>query len=145
MVSLNILLVDLTTIHTGSLKLITYNCRTSSNIKKGVDQDIVESLKIFIRLRLIMVHVEEFQIGVESYQKNVNLTPLMLACPGIQRVKKWSCFEKQNLGLCLVFLTEKMQKRLFRVNEIAKFSKGTLIWIMEKVDEEQRLMLSRVV
>nr|GFB35150.1 guanine nucleotide binding protein (G-protein), alpha subunit [Tanacetum cinerariifolium] len=64
--------------------------------KKGVDQDIIESLKIFMRSTIIVPHIEDFHIGIESYQRKISLTPLVLACPGIQKENKWTCFEKPN-------------------------------------------------
>lgn len=74
-----------------------YKRRINCYNKKGVDQDIIESLKIFTRSRVVVVHVEDFPMRIKSYQKRNNLTPPMLVCPGIQKAKKRTCFEKPNL------------------------------------------------
>jgi hypothetical protein len=76
-----------------------YNIQISFWNKTRFDQDIVESLKIFMRSRLIVVHVEYFQIIVESFQKRVILTIPTLVFLGIQRLKLWSCVERPKLGL----------------------------------------------
>lgn len=76
---------------------------------------------------VVVAHIEDFHMGIESYQRKVNLTPPMLACIGIQKIKSWTCFTRPGLGLCVVYVTDKKQKRLFRVVEVAKFSSGTLL------------------
>ncbi|GKE10638.1 hypothetical protein Tco_1414189, partial [Tanacetum coccineum] len=55
--------------------------RANSYNKKGISQDILKSLEIFMRSWVVVVHVEDFHMGIKSYEKRINLTPPMLACP----------------------------------------------------------------
>lgn len=87
---------------------------------------------------VVIVHIVDFQMGIESYQRKVNLTPPMLACIGIQKIKCWTCFTRPGFGLCVVYKTDKKQKRLFRVVKVAKFSSSTLIKILRKLERIKR-------
>ena len=87
-----------------------------------------------MRSYVVVADIEYFQMGIESYQRKINHTPPMLACVGIQKVKGWTCFTKPDLGLCCMYVTDKKQKRLFRVVEVDKFSSGTLLWILKRLE-----------
>jgi hypothetical protein len=98
---------------------------------------VIESVLIFIKAYVVVVHIEDFQMGIESYQRKVSLTPPMLSSIS-QKIKSWTYFTRPGLGLCLVYVTDKKQKRLFRVVEVAKFSSGTLKWILKKLEQIKR-------
>ena len=54
------------------------------------------------------------------------MTPHVLVLPGIHTIKSWLCFEKPHIGLDVVYVTKKNEKWQFRVDEVTKFSNGTL-------------------
>ena len=78
--------------------------------KNGIDKDVIESIYIFMKAYDLVAHIEYFQMGIESYQRKVNLTPPMLASVGIQKMKSWTWFTRPGLGLCLVYKIYKKQK-----------------------------------
>ncbi|GKE21179.1 hypothetical protein Tco_1432691 [Tanacetum coccineum] len=48
------------------------------------------SLSVFIRSTMIWERVQDFQLGVESYQQKVNLTTPIITFPGIEKFKVFS-------------------------------------------------------
>ena len=74
-------------------------------------------------------------MGIESYHKRINLTRPTLVLLGIHMIKPWKCFEKPNLGLCVVYVTKKNEKRLFRADKVAKFCTRTLELIRDKLED----------
>ncbi|GJV37687.1 hypothetical protein Tco_1410164 [Tanacetum coccineum] len=66
--------VDYPNLHPHGIEDI-YKRRRDCINKKGVDQDIIVSLKIFMRSTIVVVHIEDFHMWIESYQRKINLTP----------------------------------------------------------------------
>ena len=60
---------------------------------QGDEDDIRDALKIFMRSQLSIIHVDDFQMGVESLQKKVNLTHPMITIPDIDEYELWTCIE----------------------------------------------------
>nr|GEV71692.1 ribonuclease H-like domain-containing protein [Tanacetum cinerariifolium] len=89
------------------------------------------SVKLWTRNLVIRQRVEDFQLGIESYQKQLNLTK-----PG------WDakCFEYKHdytiidSPCVIVFPIGNNKWKIMRFNEIYKFSDGTLTNIMEALD-----------
>ncbi|GJW27848.1 hypothetical protein Tco_0044723 [Tanacetum coccineum] len=96
------------------------------------DSDIVDfivALCMFTRSLVIKKRVEDLQLGVESYQKKLNITPPQQTFPEIEFKELYTPSHKPP-GVIYEDLTK--QKRVMRADELYKFSDGTL----KKVQDE---------
>ncbi|GKD24858.1 hypothetical protein Tco_1231072, partial [Tanacetum coccineum] len=84
---------------------------------------LVNALRIFTKSIIIQKKVEDVQLGVESYQKKLNITKPQTQCKGISVKEPYTIFYKPR---GLVYLKRNNQKRLMRADELYKFSDGTL-------------------
>lgn len=89
-----------------------------------------------MRSRVLVVHVEDFHMGLESYQKRVNLSKPLLSSPWIQRVKSQTCVEKPMFGIANV--TDMKHKLFMAMSELENFCIETLLRVKEKVKKMQR-------
>ncbi|GJV61289.1 hypothetical protein Tco_1467389 [Tanacetum coccineum] len=96
---------------------------------------LMNSLITFIRIRVIWERVHDFQLGIKSYQVNVNLIAPTLTFPGIEAYEPYSIVDKPNTGL--IYLNSKDEKRVMYLVEIVKFCDATL----EKVLKEVKLKI----
>ncbi|GKA76296.1 hypothetical protein Tco_0782757 [Tanacetum coccineum] len=90
------------------------------------DNDIVDfivALRMFTRSLIIKKRVEDLQLGVESYQKKLNITPPQQTFPEIEFKELYTPSHKPP-GVIYEDLTK--QKRVMRADELYKFSDGTL-------------------
>ncbi|GJW63994.1 hypothetical protein Tco_0115878 [Tanacetum coccineum] len=86
---------------------------------------IIESLKIFM---ISTVY------GYRKISEEGQVDSSYVSLSRHSKVGKWKCFEKTNLAVCLVYLTDTKQKRLFRAIEVTKFITGMLKWIVENLE-----------
>ncbi|GJX60368.1 hypothetical protein Tco_0291758 [Tanacetum coccineum] len=96
---------------------------------RKVEDDYAEtgllwSLSIFIRSTMIWERVNDFQLGVESYQQNVNLTAPTITFPSIEKKKMFSIISKPIYGI--IYKNSKKEKRVMGHQEIHKFCDATL-------------------
>ncbi|GKE08477.1 hypothetical protein Tco_1412028 [Tanacetum coccineum] len=82
------------------------------------------SLSIFIRSTMIWERVHDLQLGVESYQKNVNLTAPTITFPGIEKKKMFFIVTEPIYGI--IYKNGKKEKRVMAHQEIHKFCDATL-------------------
>nr|GEW11689.1 hypothetical protein [Tanacetum cinerariifolium] len=75
--------------------------------------------------------VEDFQRGIESYQKQLNLTNLGWDAKGFEYKHDYTIIESPH---AVVFPVGNNERKMMRFNEIYKFSDGTLTNIMEALD-----------
>ncbi|GJY55783.1 hypothetical protein Tco_0454898 [Tanacetum coccineum] len=90
------------------------------------DNDIVNfimALHMFTRSLVIKKRVEDLQLGVESYQNKLNITPPQQTFPEIEFKELYTPSHKPP-GVIYEDLTK--QKRVMRADELYKFSDGTL-------------------
>ncbi|GKC35202.1 hypothetical protein Tco_1047586 [Tanacetum coccineum] len=90
------------------------------------DNDIVDfivALRMFTRSLIIKRRVEDLQLGVESYQKKLNITAPQQTFPEIEFKELYTPSYKPP-GVIYEDLTK--QKRVMRADELYKFSDGTL-------------------
>ncbi|GJZ29372.1 hypothetical protein Tco_0574019 [Tanacetum coccineum] len=87
--------------------------------------------------RVVMIHVEDFQMRIKIYQKRINLTPPMLSYPCVQRAMIWMCFEKPNLGLCLVYVM--LDQVNYEQLEMAKEQQAMLSKVVKAIKERLEL------
>nr|GFC75593.1 hypothetical protein [Tanacetum cinerariifolium] len=84
------------------------------------------SLRMFTRSIVIKRRVEDLQLGVESYQKRLNLTKPDTYRPDLNRREAYRGFIYQN---------KDKKNRLMRIDELYKFSDGTLNDVRNTFDD----------
>ncbi|GJZ73299.1 hypothetical protein Tco_0637445 [Tanacetum coccineum] len=87
------------------------------------------SLSVFIKSTMIWERVHDFQLGVESYQQQVNLTAPTITFPGI---KKYNVFSIVSVPVYdTIYKNIKKEKRVMRHQEVHKFCDATLKRVLE--------------
>ncbi|GJU90887.1 hypothetical protein Tco_1303310 [Tanacetum coccineum] len=74
------------------------------------------SLSVFIRSTVIWERVHDFQLGVESYQQQVNLTAPRITFLGIEKYKVFSIVSEPLYGI--IYKNSKNEKRVMRHQEV---------------------------
>ncbi|GJT90741.1 hypothetical protein Tco_1079586 [Tanacetum coccineum] len=85
------------------------------------------SLSVFIRSSVIWERVHDFQLRIESYQRNVNLTAPIISFPGFPGIEDHEMFSiiyEPVHGI--IYKNNKKEKRVMRHLEIHKFCDATL-------------------
>ncbi|GKB79713.1 hypothetical protein Tco_0946608 [Tanacetum coccineum] len=86
-------------------------------------------LSVFIRSAVIWERFHDFQLGVESYQQQVNLTAPIITFPGIEKYKMFSIFFEPVYGI--IYENSKKEKRVMRHHEVHKFCDAILKRVLE--------------
>nr|GEU66563.1 retrovirus-related Pol polyprotein from transposon TNT 1-94 [Tanacetum cinerariifolium] len=73
------------------------------------------SLSVFIRSMVIWERVHDFQLGVESYQQQVNLSAPTITFPGIEKYKVFSIVFEPVYGI--IYKNNKKENRVMRYQE----------------------------
>ncbi|GKB12370.1 hypothetical protein Tco_0846293 [Tanacetum coccineum] len=76
------------------------------------------SLLVFIRSLVIWERVHDFQLGIESYQRMVNLTAPTISFPGVEKHKMFSIIYEPVHGI--IYKNSKKEKRVMRHSKIHK-------------------------
>ncbi|GJT05973.1 hypothetical protein Tco_0840435 [Tanacetum coccineum] len=87
------------------------------------------SLSVFIRSTVIWERVHDFQLGVESYQKKVNLIAPTITFPGIEKLKVFSIISEPVYGI--IYKNNKKENKVMRYQEVHKFCDATLKRVLE--------------
>ncbi|GJU91034.1 retrovirus-related pol polyprotein from transposon TNT 1-94 [Tanacetum coccineum] len=90
---------------------------------------LLGSLIVFIRSTVIWERVNDFQLGMESYQQKVNLTTPTITFPGIKREKLFTITSEPVIGM--IYENNKKEKRVMIHKEINKFCDATLKRVLE--------------
>nr|GEW05204.1 hypothetical protein [Tanacetum cinerariifolium] len=90
------------------------------------------SLRMFTRSIIIQRRVEDLQLGVESYQKRLNLTK-----PDTYRsnLKRREAYTAHSNPRGFIYQTKDKKNRLMRIDELYKFSDGTLNDVCNALDD----------
>ncbi|PWA41087.1 hypothetical protein CTI12_AA557910 [Artemisia annua] len=112
------------------------------NFPRETQYNFIASLLLYIRRLIVQERVEDLQLGVESYQNNINLTKPQLIFPGIQELSQYTLMQQTSFGI--TYLNKKSQLHLMRFDEILKFCDETLRRVREGlaerlVDEKKKL------
>ncbi|GKA22074.1 hypothetical protein Tco_0708036 [Tanacetum coccineum] len=81
------------------------------------------SLRMFTRSVFIQRRVEDLQLGVESYQKKLNLTKPDTYRPDLKRREAYTTYSNPR---GFIYQNKDKKNRLMRIDELHKFSDGTL-------------------
>nr|GEV38151.1 hypothetical protein [Tanacetum cinerariifolium] len=90
------------------------------------------SLRIFTRSIIIQRRVEDLQLGVESYQKKLNLTKPDTYRSDLKHKEAYIAYS--NLR-GFIYQNKDKQNRLMRIDELHKFSDGTLTDVRTALDD----------
>nr|GEW47198.1 hypothetical protein [Tanacetum cinerariifolium] len=90
------------------------------------------SLQMFTRSIVIQRRVEDLQLGVESYQKKLNLTKLDTYRSDLKRKEAYIVYS--NLR-GFIYQNKDKKNRLMRIDELHKFSDGTLSDVCTALDD----------
>nr|GEX94804.1 hypothetical protein [Tanacetum cinerariifolium] len=90
------------------------------------------SLRIFTRSIVIQRRVEDLQLGVESYQKKLNLTKPDTYRSDLKRKEAYTAYS--NLK-GFIYQNKDTHNRLMRIDELHKFSDGTLNDVRTALDD----------
>ncbi|GJV49640.1 retrovirus-related pol polyprotein from transposon TNT 1-94 [Tanacetum coccineum] len=82
-----------------------------------------DSLRMFTRSVVIQRRVEDLQLGVESYQKKLNLTKPDTYRPDLKRREAYTSYSTPR---GFIYQNKDKKNRLMRIDELHKFSDSTL-------------------
>ncbi|GJX96032.1 putative reverse transcriptase domain-containing protein [Tanacetum coccineum] len=98
----------------------------------GFDKRMLSTaVKLWTRNLVIQQRVEDFQLGIESYQKQLNLTKPGWDAKGYEFKHDYTIIQSPR---AVVFLVNHNERKIMRFNKIYKFSNGTLKRILEALD-----------
>ncbi|GJX51691.1 hypothetical protein Tco_0278536 [Tanacetum coccineum] len=103
------------------LLLLVQGKLTNLKVKERLAFNI--SLRIFTRSVVIQRRVEDLQLGVESYQKKLNLTKLDTYILDLKRREAYTAYSNPR---GFIYQNKDKKNRLMRIDELHKFSDGTL-------------------
>nr|GEU63008.1 hypothetical protein [Tanacetum cinerariifolium] len=90
------------------------------------------SLYMFTRSIVIQRRVEDLQLGVESYQKKLNLIRSDTYRSNLKRKETYIVYSNPR---GFIYQNKDKQNRLMRINELHKFNDGTLIDVCTALDD----------
>nr|GFA76602.1 hypothetical protein [Tanacetum cinerariifolium] len=90
------------------------------------------SLRMFTRRIVIKRRVEDLQLGVESYQKRLNLTKPDTYRPDLKRREAYTAHSNPR---GFIYQNKDKKNRLMRIDELHKFSDGTLNDVRNTLDD----------
>nr|GFC47164.1 hypothetical protein [Tanacetum cinerariifolium] len=90
------------------------------------------SLRMFTRSIVIQQHIEDLQLGVESYQKRLNLTKPDTYRSDLKRREAYTAYSNPR---GFIYQNKDKKNRLMRINELYKFSDGMLNDVRNALDD----------
>nr|GFA81404.1 hypothetical protein [Tanacetum cinerariifolium] len=90
------------------------------------------SLRMFTRSIVIQRQVEDLQLGVESYQKRLNLTKPDTYRPDLRRREAYTAHSNPR---GFIYQNKDKKNRLMRIDELHKFNDGTLNDVRNVLDD----------
>nr|GEV08418.1 hypothetical protein [Tanacetum cinerariifolium] len=112
------------------LLLLVQGKLTNLTVEERFDFNI--SLRMFTRSIVIQRRVEDLQLGVESYQKNLNLTRPDTYRSNLKRKEAYTAYSNPR---GFIYQNKDKQNRLMRIDELHKFSDGTLNDVRTALDD----------
>ncbi|GJZ03186.1 hypothetical protein Tco_0521147 [Tanacetum coccineum] len=112
------------------LILIVQNRLT--NLSGDDVSDFAIALRMFTRSMVIQKRVEDLQLGVESYQKKINVTKPETTRPGLRKKDPYTPYQDPQ---GFIYVDTQGRNRLMRSDELYKFSDGTLTRLRTSLDD----------
>ncbi|GJV62077.1 hypothetical protein Tco_1468177 [Tanacetum coccineum] len=106
--------------------------RKLTNLTAEERLDFNVSLHMFTRSVVIQRRVEDLQLGVESYQKKLNLTKPETYRSDLKRREAYTAYSNPK---GLIYQNKDKKNKLMRINELHKFSDGTLNDVRTDLDD----------
>nr|GEU95752.1 hypothetical protein [Tanacetum cinerariifolium] len=103
------------------LLLLVQQRLTKLTINKRYDLNV--ALRMYTRRIVIQRRVEDLQLGVESYQKKLNLTKPDTCSSNLMNKTAYTSYSDPH---GIIYMDQYRRKRLMRTDELHKFSDGTL-------------------
>ncbi|GKE42673.1 hypothetical protein Tco_1469957 [Tanacetum coccineum] len=94
--------------------------------EKYVIFDLNVALQMFTRRIVILKRVEDLQLGVESYQKKLNITRLETHISDIPSLTPYTAYSNP---LGIIYQDKYKRNRLMHLDELYKFCDGTLTFV----------------
>ncbi|GKA15490.1 hypothetical protein Tco_0695237 [Tanacetum coccineum] len=92
--------------------------------------DFIVALRMFTRSLILKRRIEDLQLGVESYQKKLNITKPQKTFPEIEFKEPYTpSYDPPGI----VYKDLDKQKRVLRADELYKFSDGTLKSVRDEI------------
>ncbi|GJR22578.1 hypothetical protein Tco_0971105 [Tanacetum coccineum] len=99
------------------------------------NKSIDSSTNVHYRRIVIQERVEDLQLGVESYQKKINLTKLNTYHSDLKRMNPYTAYPDIQ---GIIYEDEMNRNRLMRTDELHKFSDGTLNHVRTTLNDIDR-------
>nr|GFD31939.1 hypothetical protein [Tanacetum cinerariifolium] len=106
----------------GKLSNLTVEKRFAFNV----------SLRMFTRSIVIQRRVEDLQLGVESYQKRLNLTKPDTYRPNLRQREVYTAYSNPR---GFIYQNKDKKNRLMWIDKLQKFSDGTLNDVRNALDD----------
>ncbi|GKA28482.1 hypothetical protein Tco_0714650 [Tanacetum coccineum] len=98
----------------------------------GADKvHLFNAVNLWIRNIVIRQHVEDMQLGIESYQTKLNLTKPSWDATDFLFKEDYTIVQKPR---AIIYRDRNNQKKMTRESEVHKFNDGTLTRILENMD-----------
>ncbi|GKC69785.1 hypothetical protein Tco_1115668 [Tanacetum coccineum] len=102
------------------------------NHLSGADKvHLFKAFNLWIRNIVIRQRVEDLQLGIENYQTKLNLIQLSWDATDFLFKEDYTIFHKPR---AVIYRDRNNHKKMMRETEVHKFSDGTLMRILEKLD-----------
>ncbi|GKC61472.1 hypothetical protein Tco_1089070, partial [Tanacetum coccineum] len=94
--------------------------------------DFAIALRMFTRSLVIQKRVEDLQLGVESYQKMINVTKPDTTRPDLKKRHPYTLYRDPQ---GFIYVDDYKRNRLMRSDELYKFSDGTLTRLLSLLED----------
>nr|GEX06389.1 retrovirus-related Pol polyprotein from transposon TNT 1-94 [Tanacetum cinerariifolium] len=121
------------------LLLLVHGMLTNLAVKERFAFNV--SLRMFTRSIVIQRRVEDLQLGVKSYQKKLNLTKLDTYRSDLKRKEAYIAYSNP---IGFIYQNKDKQNRLMWIDELHKFSDGTLTDVRTALDDQPTTPTSNV-
>ncbi|GKD59728.1 hypothetical protein Tco_1297237 [Tanacetum coccineum] len=112
------------------LLLVVQNRLT--NLSGDDVSDFVIALRMFTRSLVIQKRVKDLQLGVESYQKNINVTKPQTTISDIRKIDPYTPYQDPQ---GFIYVDTLGRNRLIRSDKLYKFSDRTLTGLRTSMDD----------
>nr|GEW20955.1 hypothetical protein [Tanacetum cinerariifolium] len=100
------------------------------HLKSDFEIDFNNALLLFIRRVIIQNRIDDLQLGVESYQRTINLTKPKFY---FQRIDQKIPYTTSGTENGVVYVNQHNMKSLMKLNEVSKFCDGTMFKVRENL------------